>query len=130
LVGDLGLSQWFENNLSALSFVLGTILGLFTFWKFSSKVEAQLFAPMDREVIAELPRVYRRVKHSKDEPYDEDTHYPAYPAELRELGVRLFRENRADYSSDTAAYRTIAPKLGCSPDNLRSWCQQAEHDAG
>lgn len=27
---------------------------------------------------------------------------PAYPAELRESGVRLFRENRADYASDTA----------------------------
>lgn len=35
---------------------------------------------------------------------------PAYPAELRERGVRLFRENRADYSSDSAAYRAIAPK--------------------
>ena len=33
---------------------------------------------------------------------------PAYPAELRERGVRLFRENRGDYASDTAAYRAIA----------------------
>ena len=55
---------------------------------------------------------------------------PAYPAELRERGVRLFRENRADYASDTAAYKAIAPKLGCSPDSLRVWCQQAERDAG
>lgn len=55
---------------------------------------------------------------------------PAYPAELRERGVRLFRENRADYSSDTAAYKAIAPKLGCSPDSLRVWCQQAERDTG
>jgi len=53
---------------------------------------------------------------------------PAYPAELRERGVRMFRENRADYSSDTAAYKAIAPKLGCSPDSLRVWCQQAERD--
>nr|WP_246057880.1 IS3 family transposase [Arenibacterium halophilum] len=55
---------------------------------------------------------------------------PAYPAELRERGVRLFQENRADYRSDSAAYRAIAPKLGCSPDSLRVWCQQAERDAG
>ena len=55
---------------------------------------------------------------------------PAYPAELRERGVRMFRENRADYSSDTAAYKAIAPKLGCSPDSLRVWCQQAERDTG
>jgi len=55
---------------------------------------------------------------------------PAYPAELRERGVRLFREHRGDYASDTAAYKAIAPKLGCSPDSLRVWCQQAERDAG
>ena len=55
---------------------------------------------------------------------------PAYPSELRERGVRPFRANRADYASDTAAYRAIAPKLGCSPDSLRAWCQQAERDSG
>jgi len=55
---------------------------------------------------------------------------PAYPAELRERGVRLFQENRANYTSDSAAYRAIAPKLGCSPDSLRVWCQQAERDSG
>jgi len=57
-------------------------------------------------------------------------HTPAYPSELRERGVRLFRENRSGYTSDNAAYRAIAPKLGCSPDSLRVWCQQAERDAG
>ena len=34
------------------------------------------------------------------------------------------------YTSDNAAYRAIASKLGCSPDSLRVWCQQAERDAG
>ena len=57
-------------------------------------------------------------------------HSPAYPTELRERGVRLFRENRSNYTSDNAAYRAIAPKLGCSPDSLRVWCQQAQRDAG
>jgi transposase len=55
---------------------------------------------------------------------------PTYPAELRERGVRLFREHRADYASDNAGYRAIAPQLGCSPDSLRVWCQRAERDAG
>ena len=55
---------------------------------------------------------------------------PTYPAELRERGVRLFREHRGEYASDNAAYRAIAPKLGCSPDSLRVWCQRAERDAG
>lgn len=54
----------------------------------------------------------------------------AYPAELLERGVRLFRENRAGYASDRSAYKAIAPKLGCSPDSLRVWCQQAERDSG
>ena len=60
----------------------------------------------------------------------KNRHTPAYPTELRERGVQLFRENRADYASDTPAYKAIAPKLGCSPDSLRVWCQQAECDAG
>lgn len=55
---------------------------------------------------------------------------PASRAELRERGVWLFQENRADYRSDSAAYRAIAPKPGCTPDSLRVWCQQAERDAG
>ena len=55
---------------------------------------------------------------------------PAYPAELRERGVRPFCENCANYASDRAAQTAIAPKPGCSPDGLRVWCQQAERDAG
>ena len=55
---------------------------------------------------------------------------PKYTAEFRERGVRLYREQRADYSSDNAAYRAIASKLGCSHDTLRAWCIQASRDAG
>ena len=55
---------------------------------------------------------------------------PSYTAEFRERGIRLFKENRSNYSSDNAAYRAIASKLGCSPDSLRAWCQQAERYAG
>ena len=58
------------------------------------------------------------------------TYTPTYPAELRARGVRLFREHLSEYSSDNAAYRAIAPKLGCSPDSLRVWCQRVERDTG
>ncbi len=61
----------------------------------------------------------------KNRPYT-----PSFSAELRERGVRLFKEHRTEYPSDNAAYRAIAPKLGCSPDSLRVWCQRAERDAG
>lgn len=55
---------------------------------------------------------------------------PKYSSEFRERGVRLYQENRSNYASDNAAFRAIGSKLGCSPDSLRSWCHQAERDAG
>ena len=55
---------------------------------------------------------------------------PTYTAEFRERGVRLYHEHRPDYTSDNAAYRAIASKLGCSHDTLRAWCLQAARDAG
>ena len=41
-------------------------------------------------------------------------------------GVRLFKENRPDCSSDSAAYDSTAEKLGCSRFTLREWCIQTE----
>lgn len=60
----------------------------------------------------------------------EKRYTPTYSTEFRERGVRLFKKQRPEYSSDNAAFRAIAPKLGCSPDSLRAWCRQAERDAG
>ena len=34
-------------------------------------------------------------------------------------GVRLFKENRADYSSDSVAYASTSEKLGCSGFTLQ-----------
>ena len=55
---------------------------------------------------------------------------PKYSSEFKERGVRLFTEQRGNYASDNAAYIGIGSKLGCSPDTLRSWCHQAQKDAG
>jgi len=63
-------------------------------------------------------------------PMSEKKKTPSYSAEFRERGVRLYREQRAEYASDNAAYRAIAPKLGCSHDTLRAWCLQAARDSG
>ena len=56
-------------------------------------------------------------------------HTTSYTAEFRARGVRLFREHRSEYSSDSAAYRAIASKLGCSSFSLRDWCRHAARDA-
>jgi len=40
---------------------------------------------------------------------------PMHPADLRVRGGRLFKENRPDCSSDSAAYASIAGKLGLLP---------------
>jgi len=55
---------------------------------------------------------------------------PTYTPEFRARGVRLFKENRANYPSDNSAYKAIASRLGCSPDSLRAWCLRADRDAG
>lgn len=60
----------------------------------------------------------------------EKKHTPSYTAEFRARGVRLFRDHRSDYSSDSAAYRAIASKLCCSSFSRRDWYRRAARDAG
>ncbi len=79
---------------------------------------------------SEPPRVYWRVKLSKDEPCGQEEIPPKYTAGFRERGVRPFREQRPEYARDNAAHKAIASKLGCSPDTLCAWCVQAAGDAG
>ena len=53
-----------------------------------------------------------------------------YPAELRERAVRLVFETQGEYSSQTAAIKSVAVKVGCAFDTLRRWVRQAERDHG
>ena len=48
---------------------------------------------------------------------------PSYTPEFRTRGIRLFKENRANYPSDNAAYRAIASKLGLplQPVDATQW---------
>lgn len=39
-------------------------------------------------------------------------------------------EHQKDYESQWAAILSIAPKIGCSPETLRSWVRQSETDQG
>jgi transposase len=53
-----------------------------------------------------------------------------YSAELRERAVRMVLEHESEHSSRWAAVKSIAGKIGCSPEALRKWVQQAERDRG
>ena len=53
-----------------------------------------------------------------------------YSPVVRERAVRLVREHLQEYPSRWAAIRSIAEKVGCSSEALRSWLNRAETDAG
>jgi transposase-like protein len=55
-----------------------------------------------------------------------------YPPELRERSIRLVLEAREQEPSLSlnAAVNRIGPRVGVNPDTLRTWCKQAEIDAG
>ncbi len=53
-----------------------------------------------------------------------------YSPEVRERAVRLVLEHESQYESQWAAIRSVASKIGCSPETLRKWLRQAERDAG
>ncbi|OLO12049.1 hypothetical protein BTW10_06575 [Chromohalobacter japonicus] len=53
-----------------------------------------------------------------------------YAPEVRQRAVRMVFDHVADYPSQWAAIGAIAPKIGCTPETLRSWVRQTERDAG
>jgi transposase len=55
---------------------------------------------------------------------------PTYSPEFRERARRLVQEHEQAHGSQWAAIRSIAEKLGCSAETLRSWVRRTEVDAG
>ena len=53
-----------------------------------------------------------------------------FSPEVKERAVRMVFEHQGDHSSQWATIRSIAEKIGCSPETLRKWYQQAERDQG
>ncbi len=53
-----------------------------------------------------------------------------YPAEVKERAVRLVFEEQGSYPSQWAAIGSVAGKMGCTHETLRTWVRQAEKDSG
>ena len=53
-----------------------------------------------------------------------------YSPEVRERAVRMVLECERDYPSQWQAIQSIASKIGCSPDSLKSWLKRTQIDAG
>ena len=51
------------------------------------------------------------------------------PAELRERGVRMVAQVRHEHDSEWAAIRSVAAKLGCWAEGLRTWVRREHRDA-
>jgi len=53
-----------------------------------------------------------------------------YSPEVRERAVRMVFESTRDHRSQWAAILSIANKIGCTPETLRTWVRQEEIDTG
>ena len=53
-----------------------------------------------------------------------------FPKEVRERAIRMVLEHTEEHGSQWAAIRSIAGKIGMSPETLRRWVRQAERDGG
>lgn len=53
-----------------------------------------------------------------------------YSLEVRERAIRMVQEHTDEHTSQWAAIQSIAQKIGCSGETLRSWVRQKERDEG
>ena len=55
---------------------------------------------------------------------------PKFSPEVQERAVRMVLECQAAHDSQWAAIRSIAGKMGCTPETLRRWVRQTEVNQG
>ena len=51
-----------------------------------------------------------------------------FSPEVRDRAVRMVLEQQEKHASQWTAITSIAEKIGCTPETLRSWVRQAERD--
>ena len=52
-----------------------------------------------------------------------------FSPEVRQRAVRMVLEHRGEHASEWASIGSIAGKIGCTAETLRSWVRQAQRDA-
>ena len=57
-------------------------------------------------------------------------HTKRYSPEVRERAVRMVFDHESEYASQCEAIRSIASKIGCTGETLRTWVRKTEVDTG
>lgn len=53
-----------------------------------------------------------------------------FSPEVKERAIRLVSEQTAEHESQWATIRSVAAKIDCTAETLRTWVRQSERDTG
>lgn len=53
-----------------------------------------------------------------------------YSKEVKERTVKMVFDHQSEYGSEWACLVSIASKIGCTPETLRSWVRKSQYEKG